>query len=112
MIKKTKKNITGTKLKKGDQVLVITGKDKGKKGKIMKVLLKEARALVEGINLKKKRMRPKTSGKKGEIIEMPSPISISNVKIICPKCGKAVRIGKNENEGKKQRICKKCKQSI
>ncbi len=98
------------KIKKGDQALVTTGKDKGKKGKVIKVL--KERALVDGINLKKKRVKPKTSDKKGETVEYPHLISISNLKVICPKCLKASRM-QSKIEGKnKKRICKKCKEEL
>ncbi len=93
-------------MKKGDQVLVITGKDKGRKGKVLSV--SGEKALVEGVNLKKKHVRPKTSGKKGETIETAAPIAVSNLKVICPKCGKGSRFGIREGN----RFCKSCKQDI
>ena len=91
---------------------MITGKDKGRKGKILKILKKEGKVLVEGINLKKKNVKPKTSGKKGETVEMASPVDISNLKVICPKCGKPVRVGIKKENNKKSRFCKSCKQEI
>ena len=100
------------KVKKGDKVLIISGKDKGRTGKIIKSLLKNGTILVEGINLKKKHVKAKKQGEKGQVIATPSPLNISNVKIICPKCGKATRIAYNMEKGKKQRICKKCKSQI
>jgi len=123
------------KIHKDDTILVISGKDRGRKGKILKSFPKEKRILVEGINLRKKHQRPKRSGEKGEIIEIPGPIDVSNVKLICPKCKKATRVGykvKSEIKklpqpylppirGKKQmgqkskikaRICKKCGKEI
>ena len=100
------------KIKKGDSVLIISGKDKGRTGKIMKAIPKELKVLVEGINLKKKHVRPKREGEKGQIVEIPAALNISNVKIICPKCGKATRIGYKVDDGVKKRICKKCKQEI
>ena len=114
------------KIKKGDTVLIITGKDRGRTGKILRAFPKERTVLIEGINLRKKHMRPKRSGEKGQIVEIPGPINISNVKLICPKCGKAVRIG-YKLEGKnpkgvspsagpygarKYRVCKKCEKEI
>ena len=98
------------KIKKGDQVLVISGKDKARKGKTLEVFPKQSRILVEGINIRKKHQRPKRSGEKGQIIEMPGSISVSNVKLICSKCGKAARVGYKIVKGKKYRICKKCGQ--
>lgn len=112
MNKKIEKKISKSKIKKGDQVIVLTGKDKGRKGKVLKIFKEKGKAIVEGINLKKKRVKPKTSGKKGETVEIPLSINISNVKIICSKCGKPTRIGKKIEGEKKQRICKKCKQDI
>lgn len=100
------------KIKKGDQVLIISGKDKGRKAKVIEVFPKKERVVVEGINLKKKHMKPKKSGEKGQIIEIPGPFYISNVKIICPKCKKATRVGYKIEGKNKYRICKKCGQEI
>ena len=100
------------KLKKGDSVLIIAGKDKGRTAKILKSLPKELKVLVDGINLKKKHVRPKKEGEKGPVVAIPAPMDISNVKLICPKCGKATRIGYKTEGENKNRICKKCKQAI
>ena len=100
------------KLKKGDNVLIIAGKDKGRTGKIMRALPKEGAVLIEGINLKKKHVRPKRQGEKGQIVEIPAVVDVSNIKIICPKCGKATRVGYIIEKDIKKRICKKCKQEI
>jgi len=100
------------KIHKGDQALIISGKDKGRKGKVIEALPKDGRVVVEGLNIRKKHMRPKKSGEKGQIIEMPSPLDVSDLKIICPKCGKPARIGYKIEGKKKYRICKKCKQEI
>ena len=100
------------KIHKNDQVLIISGKDKGRKGKVIEALPKQARVIIENINLRKKHVRPKKSGEKGQIVESPGPLSISNVKIICPKCSKAVRVGYKIEGKKKYRICKKCNQEI
>ncbi len=100
------------KIKKGDNILIIAGKDKGRTGKIMKALPKELKILVEGINLKKKHVRPKREGEKGQVVEIPAALDVSNVKIICPKCGKAARIGYKTEKDIKNRICKKCRQII
>lgn len=96
------------KIRKDDTILIISGKDRGRKGKIIKVLPRENKVLVEGINLKKKHVRPKKSGEKGQIIEMPSPFSASDIKLICSQCGKATRVGYKKEGKKKFRICKKC----
>ncbi|MCK4453995.1 50S ribosomal protein L24 [Candidatus Parcubacteria bacterium] len=106
------------KIKKGDQVLIISGKDRARKGKVLQVIPKEERVLVEGINIRKKSVRPKKSGEKGQIVEMPGPISISNLKLICPKCKKATRVeykiikSKEGSKRTKIRICKKCQSEI
>ncbi|KKP93196.1 MAG: 50S ribosomal protein L24 [Parcubacteria group bacterium GW2011_GWC1_38_6] len=99
------------KTKKGDTIIVISGKDKGKKGKILQVLPENNRIVVEGINLRKKHVRPRRQGEKGQTIEMSLPFQASNVKVVCTKCKKPTRIGyKLLKNGKKYRICKKCGQ--
>ena len=100
------------KIKKGDTVLIIAGKYRGKKCKVLKTFPKEKKILVEGVNLVKKHQRPRRTGEKGQIIELPKPIDVSNAKLICPKCAKPTRIGYKIIEGKKYRICKKCGQEI
>ncbi|KKP42094.1 MAG: Ribosomal protein L24 [Parcubacteria group bacterium GW2011_GWA1_33_6] len=108
------------KIKKGDIVLIISGKDKGRTAKVLKSLPKEGRIFVEGINLKKKHSKPKKQGEKGQVINIPGSIEVSNVKLVCPKCGKAARIGyiiekdslKNSKKQNKFRICKKCKSKV
>ena len=100
------------KIKKGDIVLITSGKDRGRTGKIIKSLPKELRVLVEGINLKKKHVRPKREGEKGQVVEVPAALNISNIKIICPKCGKAARVGYKVDKDRKFRVCKKCKQVL
>lgn len=100
------------KIKKGDQVLIISGKDKGKKGKVIGALPKKGRIIVEEANLLKKSVRPKKSGEKGQLVKIASPFPASRVKLICSKCGKAVRVGYKIEGDKKFRICKKCKQEI
>lgn len=96
------------KIRKGDNIIMIAGKDKGKTGKVIKVLPKENRVIVENINLKKKHQRPKTGGKKGEKIEVPRPVSIASVMLVCKSCGKPARVGCQIISDKKLRICKKC----
>lgn len=100
------------KIKKGDQVLIISGKDRGRKGKVIEAIPKQARIIIENINLRKKHVRPKKSGEKGQIVELPGPLSVSDVKIVCPKCSKAARIGYKLEGKKKYRVCKKCNQEI
>lgn len=102
------------KIKKGDTILVIAGKDIGKKAKVLKALPKDQKILVEGVNIIKKHQKPRKQGEKGEIIKKPAPIDVSNVKIVCPKCNKAVRVGYiiSGKKGSKSRVCKKCNQEI
>ena len=105
------------KIRKEDTVLVVAGKNKGKKGKILMVFSDKAKVLVEGVNLVKCHVKPKKSGEKGQIVTRPAALSVSNIKLVCPKCGKAARVGlkpkvKGEKQKSKIRICKKCKQEI
>lgn len=100
------------KLKKGDNVIIITGKDKGKKGKIVHVLVRENKVVVEGTNMSKKHQRPKKSGEKGSMMNMAMPMHASNVAILDPKTGKQTRIGKKKIGNKMVRIAKKSNQEI
>lgn len=100
------------KIKKGDTVLIISGKDRGKKGKVLEAFPKERRIMVEGVNIRKKHVRAKKGGEKGQIVQLPASISDSNTKLICPKCAKPTRVGYKTVEKKKFRLCKKCKQEI
>jgi len=81
------------RIKKSDTVLIISGKDRGKKGKVIKALPKENKIVVEGVNLRKKHTRPRRQGEKGQIVEIAAPFDVSNVKLICPKCKKPTRVG-------------------
>ncbi len=100
------------KIKKGDTVLVISGKYKGKTGKVLRALPRENRIIVEGVNIVKKHTKPKKSGEKGKIVEKEAPIHVSNVKLVCGSCKKPTRVGYLFKDGKgerrKVRICKKC----
>ena len=100
------------KLKAGDQVLIISGKDRGRKGKITRTLPTEGKVVVEGINIHKKHAKPKKQGQKGQKIELAAPFDSSNVKVICGKCGKATRAGHKLIPGKKYRVCKKCGEEL
>ncbi|MEK9154916.1 MAG: 50S ribosomal protein L24 [Patescibacteria group bacterium] len=100
------------KLKKDDKVKIITGKDKNKAGKVLKVFPKERRILIEGLNIYKKHARPKKQGEKGQVITVSRPINASNVMLICPSCGKSSRTGLLFEQNKKFRICKKCRAKI
>ena len=96
------------KIIKNDQVLITSGNDKGKKGKVLKAFPKEGRVVVEGVNIAKKHVKTRKAGQKGQIVQTPKPIQISNVKMICPKCGKSARVGYEVVDNKKFRVCKKC----
>lgn len=95
------------KIKKGDNVIVISGKDKGKTGKILTVLRHEGRVVVEGVHVKKKHQKPRRSGQKGQIIDVAVPIHVSNVMLLNPKTGKGTRVGFQFQKGKKVRVSKK-----
>lgn len=96
-------------IKKGDTVLVITGKDAGRKGKVLKVIPKDNRVVVEGINKAKKHQRPSRAIPQGGILQIEAPLNISNVMLLCTKCNKPTRIAKRFLEnGTKVRICKNC----
>lgn len=100
------------KIKKDDQVLIISGKYRGKKGKVLRVLPESEKITVEGANLIKKHVKPKKSGEKGQIVSLLSPFPASKVKLICPKCGKPTRLGVKITGKEKFRICKKCGERI
>ncbi len=100
------------KIKREDFVYVIAGKDRGRKGKVLQVIPKKERVIVEGINIVKKHQKP-TQTTQGGIIEKPAPIHVSNVMLVCPKCGKPTRVGfAFLDDGTKVRKCKKCGEII
>ncbi|MEO0116634.1 MAG: 50S ribosomal protein L24 [candidate division WOR-3 bacterium] len=103
-----------TLLKKGDIVEVRRGEEKGKRGKILKVLREEnrIRCLVEGVNLAKKHQRPRGTEKPGGIIDIPQPIAVSNLVFICPKCGNKAKLKREVIEGRKVRRCRECLEVI
>lgn len=100
------------RIKKGDQIQIIAGKDKGKSGKVLRAVPGNLRIVVEGLNLMKKHVKPKKGGEKGQRVEVPASLDISNVMLVCPKCGKLTRIGFKRNKEDRLRICKKCKSEI
>lgn len=106
------KLITMIRIKKGDTVKVTTGKDKGKNGKVLKVMTRAEKAIVEGLNLYRKHARPKRQGEKGELVEVQRPIRMTNLMPVCPSCGKAVRVGAKREDNKSMRVCKKCGSSF
>ena len=95
-------------IKKGDTVQVISGKSKGKQGKVLEVAPSESKAIVEGVNIVSKHLKPRGQQQQGGIIETEGPLYVSKLMVVCPKCGKATRVGKKIVDGKKVRVCKKC----
>ena len=95
------------RVKKNDDVRVIAGKEKGKNGRVLQVDQVKGRVLVEGVNLVKKAVRKKKQNDRGGIIEIAAPLHVSNVMVLCKKCG-PVRTGYKLEGGKKARVCKKC----
>ena len=101
------------KIKKGDIVQAVKGKDKGKKGKVIKVFATASKALVEGVNMVKKHKRRTQQDQKGGIISIETPIACANLMLICKNCSRPVRVGFKITEGgDKTRICKSCKEVI
>lgn len=99
------------KIKKGDKVKVLLGKDHGKEGTVEYVLAKEKKVFVDGINLYKRHVK-KTTQSAGGIINIPKPLDLSNVALICPNCKKVTRVGFKVVGGSKMRICRKCKKEV
>jgi len=100
------------KIKKGDEVIMICGKDKGKRAKVLKLILKKGKVVIEGLNLAKKHRRPTRQGEKGEVILLPQAVDVSNIALYCPRCGKAVKVGYRFSGDKKLRVCKKCQEPL
>ena len=100
------------KIKSGDTVQVISGKNKGKKGKVLEALPKEGKVKVEGINVRTKHVKAKKQGQTGQTISVPIPIQASTVLLICSKCGVPTRVGYRKEGDSKFRICKKCKAEV
>lgn len=101
------------KIRKNDTVKVLLGKDRGQKGRVLRVLTKEKKIVVEGINLVTKHIRPRREGEKGQKIRMAMPLNVSKVMLICPRCKQAVRVGyKILSDGLKKRFCRKCKEVL
>jgi large subunit ribosomal protein L24 len=99
-------------LKKGDKVIVLSGRDKGKTGIIDRVIVKTASVLVEGVNIVKKHVKVSKKFPSGGVAEVVKPITIAKVQLICPNCGKPTRVGYAKTGTEKNRVCKKCKKTI
>lgn len=99
------------KLKRDDQVMVISGREKGKSGRLLQVDRAKGKVIVQGLNMVKKAVKPKRQDEKGGIIEIEAPLAVSNVQIVCKKCG-PTRIGFKVNNDEKVRVCKKCGETL
>ena len=95
-------------IRKDDKVIVLSGKDKGKEGKVLSADPKGGKVIVEGVNVASKHMRPRKQGEQGGIIKMETPIYACKVMVVCPKCGKPTRVAHKLENGKNVRVCKKC----
>ncbi len=95
-----------------DTVVVLSGKDKGKKGKVLSADPKGMKVIVEGVNVAKRHQKARKQGEESGIIKKETPIYVSKVQLICPKCGKATRVAHKITDGKKSRACKKCGAAI
>ncbi|MCH8192167.1 MAG: 50S ribosomal protein L24 [Chloroflexi bacterium] len=108
------------RVQRNDQVVVLRGKDRGKQGRVLEVNVKSGRVIVESINIVKRHVKPSPNLRQAGIVEQPSPMSVSNVKVICDKCNRATRVGHNVlqiDEGgrpkrERVRICKRCHEQI
>ena len=102
-------------IRRGDTVEIISGPDKGERGEVLKVLPKEGRLTVQGVNLRKKHQRQVQAGGRTMnpgIIQFEAPVDASNVMLVCPKCNKPTRVGIQREDGKRRRVCKKCQAVI
>lgn len=100
------------KLKKGDQIIVTTGKDKGQKGKIEQVFPKKDLVLVPGLNMYKRHTKPRNERDSGGIIDAPRPLAVAKVALVCSSCNKPTRVGYVVSKRGKERICRKCNQKV
>lgn len=107
------KTVTNNNIKKNDTVIVITGEDKGTKGKVLETNPKAGTVVVEGVNIVKKHKKARSAQQQSGIFDMEAPVNASNVMLVCPKCGKPSKVGRVVNEdGSKSRVCKECKAVI
>ena len=99
-------------VKKGDNVLIIAGKDAGKTGEILEVNREAGKVVVAGVNIQAHHKKPRSKDDKGGIIKSEGAIDVSNVQVVCPVCKKAIRVAHREEDGKMVRFCKKCNATI
>lgn len=103
----------GVHVKTGDTVIILSGKERGKKGKILAVSPKEGKVIIEGRNMVSKHVKPRKMGDQGGIVKAEGAIYASKVQVVCPRCGKPTRVGhKIYEDGTKERICKKCGEAL
>ena len=95
-------------IKKNDKVVVLSGKDKGKEGKVLTAMPAEKKVVVEGVNVATSHVKPRKQGEEGGIVRREIPMYVSKVMLVCPKCGKPTRVASKVEDGKKVRVCKKC----
>ena len=95
-------------IRKDDKVIVLSGKDKGKTGKVLSADPKSLKVIVEGVNVATKHQKAQKKGQDGGLIKVETPIYVSKVQLVCPKCGKGTRVAHKIADGKKTRVCKKC----
>ena len=95
-------------IKKNDKVVVLSGKDKGKEGKVLTAMPAEKKVVVEGVNVATCHVKPRKQGEEGGIVRREIPMYVSKVMLGCPKCGKPTRVASKVEDGKKVRVCKKC----
>jgi large subunit ribosomal protein L24 len=105
--------MTGVHVRRGDTVGVIAGKERGKRGKVLRVLPERGRVLVEKVNMIKKHQRPTQKLRQGGIIEREGPLALSNVLVVCSRCDRPVRMGVQVlGDGRKVRVCRRCREAI
>jgi large subunit ribosomal protein L24 len=100
--------VPGVNIRKDDEIQVIHGKDRGTRGRVVRVLPREGRIMIEGVARAKKHSRPSKRRQQGGIIDIEQFVDISNVALVCKTCGQATRVGHRIDDGKKIRVCRKC----
>ncbi len=100
------------KIKTNDKVKVLSGKDRGKTGKVIQVFPIERKVVVEGLNIIKRHVRARKQGEKGQRLELAGPMAMSKVMLLCPRCSKAARVGFKMEAKEKKRLCRQCKEII
>lgn len=95
-------------IRRGDTVMIIAGKERGKRGQVIRVLPKSLRIVVDGLNLVKRHLKPRPKYPQGGVVEFPSPLNSSNALIVCSQCGKPMRVASKLVDGSKIRVCRKC----